>query len=576
MILGILFFGNRTTTIIGNMMFQPITRRHVLYAICMAGLLPLLFLLTACGGGGGGGGTAPPPACGSGTTPAPGLVVTEFGAVQGAASGGTYRFLGIPYAAPPTGTLRWQPPQDPGCWDNPRSTTAFTAGCIQKRFDQFSDTYSIEGSEDCLYLNVWTPANYGGASKPVMVFIHGGGNQQGSASQVTAGAVLYDGEKLAERGDVVVVTIDYRLGPLGFLAHPSLTDSGGHYGNWGLLDQIKALHWVQHNITQFGGDPGRVLMFGESGGAVDTCMLLVSPQASGLFSRAAMESGACNAKTLAVREQDQTGYLSDLGCDGVPDTKACLLALSASALVTPESKPFSGGVVTQTFGPGIDGWILPQDPLLALEQGDFNHVALMIGSNSDETSIGAVPNTITRAMVLALFAAVPEPMRSALLAIYDPGSGVPLTDPSPEARDSFIRATTDGQFNCNARRALRRAVQAPGQTAPLYRYYFSHRLAGTFGDAYGAYHGFELFYVFQTIEDSSYQPILNSDDAIVTQQVLGYWTRFAATGNPNDPSAVAWPAYSSSDPYLNLSATPTAGSGLLTEACDQWDLVAAQ
>ncbi len=550
--------------------------QHVVhYALLTLGLFPLIVLLSACGGGGSSAGAAAPPVCAAGTTPAPGLVVTDFGAVQGSVVNGTYAFLGVPYAAPPLGALRWQPPQDPVCWETTRQATTFTAGCIQKHFDQFSDAYTIEGSEDCLHLNVWTPAHYNGASRPVMVFIHGGGNQQGAASQETAGAILYDGAKLAERGDVVVVTIDYRLGPLGYLAHPALVDSGGHYGNWGLLDQIKALQWVNKHIARFGGDPARVLVFGESGGAVDTCMLLVSPLADGLFSRAAMESGACVAKTLSTREVDSAGYIADLGCDTAPDTKACLQALDGAALVTPEQKPINAGLVTQTFGPAVDGWVLPIDPLTALQEGNFNHVPFVIGSNSDETAISVPPNTVNRTMVLALFAVVPEPTRSELLAIYDPGAGVSLTIPSPEARASFIRVTTDAQFTCQARRVAMRAAQAAGQTQPVYRYHFTHRLSGTLGDNYGAYHGFELFYVFQTIEDSSFAPLLTANDTAVEAHMLGYWTRFAASGDPNDTTAVAWPAYNNTDPYLTLAATPVASAGLLTQACDLWDVVTA-
>jgi len=554
-------------------------RHAVHFALGLLSLLPFVVLLSACGGGGSNPAPVPPPpaACGAGTSPVPGLVVTDFGAVQGAQAGNTYGFLGVPYAAPPVGALRWQPPQDPACSNSPRLTTTFSAGCIQKHFDQFSGVSTIEGSEDCLYLNVWTPTDYSNTSRPVMVFIHGGGNQQGSSGQIAAGARLYDGAKLAERGNVVVVSINYRLGPLGYLAHAALTDSSGHYGNWGLQDQIKALQWVQNHIARFGGDPARVLLFGESAGAVNTCMLLVAPQANGLFSRAAMESGACIAKTLAARETDSASYITDLGCDTAPDTKACLQALDGVALVTPEQKPVSaGGLVTQAFGPAIDGWLLPQDPMLALQQGLFNHVPLIVGSNANETSLGAPPNTINRAMVLALFSVVPEPTRTGLLAIYDPGPGVSLLNPSPEARDSFIRATSDGQFICQARRVARRVQQSAGQTDPVYRYSFTHRLSGAFGDNYGAYHGFELFYVFQTIEDSSYAPLLTIDDTAVEQHVLGYWTRFAATGDPNDAQAVVWPQYDNTDPHLSLAATPVAGTALLSQACDLWDVVAAQ
>jgi para-nitrobenzyl esterase len=525
------------------------------WVICI--LLLTLLLLSACGGGGSTSPPPPPSACTSVISPVPGLVVTDSGPIQGMPAGQTFAFLGVPYAAPPLGALRWQPPQDPACRDSTLDTTAFMAGCIQKKFDQFSDTSTIEGSEDCLYLNVWTPENYTAAHMPVMVFIHGGGNQQGAASQLTAGVMLYDGARLAERSGAVVVTVDYRLGPLGYPAHPALTDISGHYGNWGLLDQIKALQWVQHHIARFGGDPTRVLLFGESGGAVDTCMLLVSPQANGLFARVAIESGACTAMTLADREQTSGTYITDLGCETAPDVKSCLIALDEATLIMPETRPINGGIVSQTFGPAVDGWLLPQKPMLALQQGSFNHVPLLLGSNGQEMSVTVPPDSVNRAMVLALFAGIPEPARTDLLTLYDPGSAVSLLTPSSEARDSFIRATTDAQFTCQARRVAQLVYQSPGQTDPVYRYHFTHRLSGTLGDTYGAYHGFELFYVFQTIGDSSHASLLTSDDLDTEQQTLGYWTRFAASGDPNDSTAATGRPMTAPIPILHSMPLPS-------------------
>lgn len=548
-------------------------------SLCLAIVLGLL--LPACGGGGGSGEPvepappppAPPTACGAGITAAPGLVVTTFGAVQGTQLGNVYAFLGIPYAAPPVGSLRWQAPQDPACWETTRSATAFAPACIQKHFEQGSTTSTTLGSEDCLYLNVWTQQGYGGQSRPVMVFVHGGGNQQGSTGEIQAGAALYDGAKLADRGDVVMVTIAYRLGPLGFLASPALADNNGRYGNWGLLDQIHALNWVQQNIARFGGDPARVMLFGESGGAVDTCMLMTSPLAAGLFSRAAMQSGACVARTLAVREQEASDYLADVGCDSAADQTACLMALDAEAAIDPVAGGTTGGLVAQAFGPTIDGWVLPIDPLLALQQGTYNHVPLIVGSNDDETAAMIPPGTVNRAMLLAFFSAFPEPERSDLLALYDPGSSVPLTTPSAEARAAMIRATSDAQFVCQPRRIARAITQSPGTPSAVYRYVFTHRLNGVLGTTFGAFHGLELFYVFQTFEDSNFAANGTADDTTVAAHMLDYWTRFAATGNPNGTGAFAWPAYANDDPYLEIAPTLASGLGVRTTACDLWDAV---
>lgn len=542
-------------------------------------LIGLGLLLSGCGGGGSGGPVAsspPPTACVTGVTAAPGLVVTAFGAVQGQQFGNVYAFLGIPYAAPPVGNLRWQAPQDPACWDTVRSATTFPAGCIQKRFDQGSTTGTTLGSEDCLYLNVWTQQGYDGQSRPVMVFVHGGGNQQGATGEIQAGATLYDGAKISDRGGVVMVTIEYRLGPLGYLTLPALADNDGHFGNWGLLDQIHALKWVQQNIARFGGDPTRVLVFGESGGAVDTCMLVTSPLAAGLFSRALMESGACTAKALAVREQEASDYLAQVGCDTAADPKACLLALDAEAVIAPETSGSTGGLVPQAYGPVVDGWVLPIDPMLALQQGAYNHVPLVVGGNADETALMVPPNTVNRAMVLALFSVVPEPTRSDLLALYDPGTAVSLTVPSAEARDAYIRATSDSQFVCQPRRIGRAIAQSPGTPSAVYRYFFTHRLTGVLGTTYGAYHGLELFYVFQTFEDSSFALNGTADDAAVEGYMLDYWTRFAASGDPNGGSAFAWPAYANDDPYLEIAPRLATGLGVRTPECDLWDVVAGQ
>ena len=221
------------------------------------------------------------------------IVTISSGQIQGQMNGNIYEFLGIPFATPPVGDMRWKAPVEPDDWTEILNTTDFSPVCPQKKYEQGDTTATMEGDEDCLYLNVWSPQLDAG-DLPVMVFIHGGGNQQGGASQETGGTVMYDGKNLAERGNVVVVTIQYRLGPLGFLVHPGLDaeNEEGISGNYGILDQILALKWVQKNISLFGGDPDKVMIFGESAGGVDVGDLLVSPLAAGLFSRAVIQSAA--------------------------------------------------------------------------------------------------------------------------------------------------------------------------------------------------------------------------------------------------------------------------------------------
>ncbi len=505
-------------------------------------------------------------ACGAGIASKPGLVATAFGVVQGQKTGNVYRFLGVPFAAPPVGPLRWLPPQDPACWDAPLQAATFPPACTQKQFSaDGSQPGTIIGAEDCLYLNVWTRDGYDGQSRPVMVFMHGGGNVQGSTSEETQGATMYDGAKVADRGDAVVVTAEYRLGPLGFLAHSALADADGHVGNWGLLDQMQALRWVQRNIAAFGGDPTRVLLFGESAGALDTCALVASPLAAGLFSRALMESGACVSGSLADREAQASDYLTQVGCGSAGDVNKCLRDLSAEALFAPITQPTSEGVVTSLWGPTVDGWVLAKAPQQAVVDGSHNHVPLVVGTNADEMAISVQPGTVSPAKVQAAFHQFPS-IETRLLALYPPGTG---NAPTEQARDAYIQATTDAQFTCNARRILRAAQLS--QTEPAWRYFFSHKLSGVSGTVDGSYHGLELFFVFGTLEDTSYAPKITAGDTAVESALLGYWTRFAATGDPNGGGALAWPRYDATDPYLQIEPTLASSQALRADKCDAWD-----
>ncbi|MFO0749334.1 MAG: carboxylesterase family protein [Myxococcota bacterium] len=512
-------------------------------------------------------------ACGGDVAPGPGLVVTDRGAVRGTIVDGVAAFLGVPYAAPPVGPLRWRPPEEVACWDGVRAATDWASACIQKDFELGQADAAVVGSEDCLYLNVWAPTAAAPASRgrPVMVFIHGGGNVSGAAATTTFNLKLYDGHDLAAKEDVVVVTLDYRLGPFGFLALPALSaESERHVsGNQGLLDQIAALAWVQRNIAAFGGDPDRVLLFGESAGAVDTLALLVSPLAAHLFGRALMQSGGVQAKPLAAREAEGTAYLDAVGCGDAADALACLDGLALDALVAPVTNPFSGGIAGGGgFGPSIDGWVLPEAPLDAIAAGHHNHVPFLIGANADETMITVPEGSVTPAKVTAALSAFGEPYASQLLALYPPG-----TTPA-EARASWVRATTDGQFVCGARR-IARAVRA-AQSEPVWRYFFSHTAAPNAGGKNGSFHGLELFYVFGAVERLFGGAVARPSDEALSAAMMGYWARFAAGGDPNGAGAVAWPAYvGASDDTLELADPPVARAGVRTDACDVWDALSA-
>jgi para-nitrobenzyl esterase len=486
------------------------------------------------------------------------LAVTDEGPVRGSAAGTTIAWKGIAFAQPPLADLRFRAPVPLGCTSEERAADAFGAACVQMDGD------TVIGDEDCLTLNVWTPTAAAAAPRPVLVFMHGGGNVQGSASLAFDGATIYDGADLAALGDVVVVTIQYRLGPFGFLAHPALTAEAGASGNYGLRDQLLALRWIQRNAAAFGGDPARVLLFGESAGAVDTCAQLSSPLAAGLFSAALMESGGCGAKPLADEEAYGEEVATSAGC--ASDAAACLRAVDPSMLVElAGGEPVGGGLVRPKFGPVVDGDVLPVAPLAALRAGTHNHVPFIVGANADETSSLGVPPTMTEAQYEAAVRDIlGNTIGDQVLALY------PAADyASP--RQAFIQVTSDAQFVCPAR-TIARAADG-GQDEPVYRYFFTHRLSGALGAFRGAAHGLELFFVFQKHDEAS-SYVATADDAAVAATMGGAWTRFAATGDPNGGGAPVWPTYDvATDPYLELAPSPLAGTGVHTAKCDFWDSI---
>lgn len=492
------------------------------------------------------------------------VVRTACGRVQGERSGGVLAFRGVPYAAPPVGNLRWRPPQPPTPWNGVRTATAFAPQCAQ-----IADNGSVTGSEDCLYLNVWTPSTTpSGSGLPVLFFVHGGGNVQGSASeQVTGGSYIYDGAAVVENEQVVVVTINYRLGPLGFLALPALAAESpeGSAGNYGILDQVAALEWVQSNIAAFSGDPDRVMVFGESAGALDTCMLLASPLASGLFSSALMESGGCAVKSAADARAFGARVVAAAGCGGASDVAACMRSLDAAAIVSalPQSIDLAGK--QGGYQPNVDGWVLPEAPLTALADGHHNRVPLVVGANSDETSraVSFMTESQYEQAVLAL-AGGSQLLTNRILAEYPPG------DYGGSPRRAYVALTSDVKFICTARSVARAA--AAGQSEPVYRYFFTHPFSngGIALELLGAYHGIELPYVFGDLTIAGYSPTGGEQGLSVAIQ--GYWARLAATGNPNSDDAPSWPEYvSATDPYLALDDPITAGEGVRTQQCDFWD-----
>jgi para-nitrobenzyl esterase len=478
------------------------------------------------------------------------VVQIDVGCLQGTATSGGSAFLGVPFAAPPSGSLRWKPPQAVSRWSDVYDATRPGNECVQL------DAGKLAGSEDCLNLDLWTPSLKPSSPLPVMVFIHGGGNTIGSAS-----APGLNGQYLAQAQGVVVINVNYRLGLLGFLAHPALdAESPFHVsGNYALLDQIAALQWVQRNVAAFGGDPKRVLLYGQSGGARDTCMQLASSLSKGLFSAALMESGNCEETrfldridTLKATEDRYAPIVAQSRCDAAADVAACLRAVPTEDLV---------GVTQASLGPdweplpNVDGYVLADFPFHLFVAGlQPNSVPFVIGTNQDEFALpGLIHPPITdaaayAAKVRALFG---DANAAQILAEYP-------AQAYPSAEDALVALWSEQHFTCPARRYAR--AVAAGQSAKVYRYFFTRMAAN------GASHGLELRYLFHTFASGA-----PAADEQLADEIEGYWARFAATGDPNGSGATEWPTYGASDPFLQLDVPPTAGEGVRTAHCDFWD-----
>jgi len=484
--------------------------------------------------------------------------------VRGSIEGGVLAFRGVPFALPPVGAMRWQPPAPPEAWSGVRDALEFGPPC-----PQLADDGAVVGEEDCLQLNLWRPAARDpGERLPVLVFIHGGGHVQGSATvQAGPGEILYDGSELARRGHVVAVTVQYRLGALGFVSIPELDAerADGGSGNLGTLDLVAALGWLRRNASAFGGDPDRVMIFGESAGAVETCMLLVARPAEGLFSSALMESGGCGARSLAAARSTAADLVAAAGCAGSADVASCLWTLTAEQVVLalPSSASVSGP--QGPFQPVVDGVVIPEEPLGMIASGRHHHVPLVVGANADETGRD-VPLVMSEAQyeaaVLAL-AGGSQLLADLALARY------PVADyASPRA--AYVALTSDAKFVCTARRVVRAARS--GQDLPVWRYYFARAYQGDSAllEAFGAFHGAEIPYVFGDLRLAGYSP--PAEEEALSTAMLAAWASLAAHGDPGPVQAVPWPqAASGDDPYLRLDVPVSSGDGVRTEQCDFWD-----
>jgi para-nitrobenzyl esterase len=495
-------------------------------------------------------------------------VKLDSGLISGSTVGDVRVFKGIPFAQPPIGELRWKPPLRVKPWTGIRPCNDFGPSCPQP--DILRRVYGAKlgkTGEDCLYLNVWTGARGPGEKRPVMVWLHGGGYTMGSGS-----TSFYNGEALARQG-AVVVTINYRLGIYGFLAHPWLSKESVHNssGNYGLLDQIAALQWVRRNIAAFGGDPGRVTIFGESAGAGSVCLLMASPLARELFHRAIAESGSAFGSNRHLREKwygqepaEKMGEraAAQLGAKSLPDLRSrsseSLLAISAAGAGTPAAPN------TFVFVPIVDGWVVPDDPAVLFEEGKQAAVPLIVGTNADEGSIFLLESPIKTV----------EEYRSAARMQYGQYTDEVLklypAESSGEIRAAMNRNVTDSRFITGARMF----AKWQSKVSRSYLYHFTWVGPGPRAQL-GAYHASEIPHVFGTL--SADQVAGQPAEKIPSAAMMGYWVRFAATGDPNGKGGVHWPAYQpASDQYIEFGTEIGVGSHLHQAGCDLFERVAGE
>ncbi len=511
-------------------------------------LLPLIGLLLACS--------------------RPSITVhTELGEVEGYSQNGDHYFLGIPYAKPPVAENRWQPPQPVEPWQGVKKALGFKPGCPQGS----KVTGVFVASEDCLYLNITRPAAESVGLRPVMVWLHGGSFEIGAGSEHQ-----YNPTNLAKRSDVIVVTINYRMGVFGFFSLPELSaeSSYGGSGNYFLMDQAMALRWVHDNIESFGGDPNNVTLFGESAGGSSTCLNLTSPLSKGLFQRAIIQSGACTQATTSLPEAEQDGVaIADMvGC--TEDRLNCLRSKSAAELrqlidaAAGQSSPFGDTVNKHSLV--LDNYVFIDEPMAMLESGFQADVPVIIGVNQNEGSLFSGDEfPQNEAEYMAYLAAEFPGNAQAVAALY------PLSHYSKPA-NAVADIVGDRWFICPAKKSAQ-AMVTGGQD--VYFYYFTSSVQGPLktlikfmngpsGPDAGIYHSSEIPFVFGI---NSFLGFLSEDGVTISHQMMQQWKALALNGNPNTEGVPYWPQFNlATEDYLEINTPVYTGTYFMKEKCDYW------
>ncbi|MEM1247493.1 MAG: carboxylesterase/lipase family protein [Acidobacteriota bacterium] len=487
------------------------------------------------------------------------IVKTTHGPVQGELlEDGVRVFRGIPYAAPPVGELRWRAPQPAAAWTETLDATSFGDACPQlPLLSMMTGEPLPPTSEDCLFLNVWTPRADSGAERPVMVWIHGGGLNLGWSHQA-----VYEGSELARRG-VVLVSINYRLGPLGFLAHPDLSKEAVISGNYGFLDQIAALQWVQENAAAFGGDPDNVTIFGESAGGTSVHVLTATPNAKGLFHRAIAQSPWVTETNLA-HLTEATAFMpssEQLGLDWAAK------ATGKDGASLDELRELDPKTIIQKSGAGQyqvvvthgQGTLLANSSEERFAEAQHNEVPMIVGTNQNEGTLFMAQMPVGTRQAFEGFVGMQYKKQSAKVAAMYPSTT------TEELRRSVDQFLTDSWFLRASRNML---IGATKTKAPAFQYHFTR--INPQQPALGAHHAAELGYVFNTNEGD----VFGKTDAAIADAMIRYWVQFAKTGDPNVDGLPSWPAFDAeSQSYLEIGDELRTGTGLRREHNDALESV---